>query len=139
MHNHGHKHGHEHNHAMNLDGKDERLKLNEGKKWVPDEVLIKNMDTMHTGLVELRTKEKKNKATQNDYLALKNIIDTSTEEIITKCKMNEEMDNAYHVILEQILNSSEKLVREKDRGTASQDLVKTFMLYQHFFKQSFHH
>lgn len=126
---------HEHNHSHGHEG----ATLNQGQKWKPDETLRSGMNNIHDGLVQLMKKESGKKALEKDYLAFYDKVQSNTQNIITKCEMSTEMDQTYHVILEEMLDASEKLRVSGERQTVSPRFVKAFHKYQEYFDQKFTH
>lgn len=134
---HGHKHEHKHQHDASRPK--QALTLDNGQKWKTDAVLRTGMDNIHTGLVHLLNKEAPGKASEKDYLAFYDVVQKNTETIIEKCKMSPKMDEAYHVILEEMLDASEKLKVPAERKTVSKRFINAFHQYQDHFDQDFAH
>lgn len=136
---HSHQHSHHHHEKHEGSSSDQGLTLNQGKKWQPDEVMRKNMDDIHTGLVVLIKKEKAKNASEKDYLKFYDVVQSHTEMIISNCKMAPEMDQVYHVILEEMLETAEDLKDPAKRVTVSSRFVSTLMKYMEYFDQKFAH
>lgn len=137
---HAHKAHHHHHH----DGKtstenNQRLKLNNGAKWVPDAIMRENMDSMHTGLLQIFKKDRSGNISQKDYQQFNQLVSTSTETIISNCKMSPQMDDVYHVILERMLEANEKLNDVKLQKEATREFVSAFMDYQKYFDHQLKH
>lgn len=130
---------HHENHQGHHEEAEQRLRLNNGKRWVPDGVLREAMDSMHDGLVTLIRKRKTGKIQQEDYLKYHRFINMKTETLIANCKMTPEMDEVYHVILERILDANENIKSQGSRDKSIKDFIQSFMDYQKFFDHKLRH
>lgn len=131
-HHHGHNSAHDNAHSHHHS--DSKMTLNNGQKWKADEVLSRNMNSIHDDLHGLMKKEAAHKVRSEDYEQFHNKVQKATEEIITKCQMSPEMDATYHVILEEVLAANEDLKDSKKQKNATKRFAKAFHLYDQYFK-----
>lgn len=137
--NHSQKHHHHDAHKMSAENSNERLKPNDGRKWKPDKVMRENMDSIHSNLVKLISKDHSKEISQMDYQDFYTLVSSRTETIITNCKMSPEMDEAFHVILERMLEANEKLKTKETQKEATGEFINAFMDYQKYFDHKLSH
>lgn len=133
-HHHDHKDHKEHKeHKEHQHGEEQGITLNNGKKWETDADLKKLMGNINTELQKVKKLEKSGKAGPKTYEHFYHSIETSTQKIINSCKMPEGMHENYHVILEDILNTSEELKdAEKQKGVTAK-MTETMKKYTEYF------
>lgn len=128
----GHENHHKeqaHHHNQNTDG----LSLNDGKKWTTDADLRKQMEKINAAVQKVKKLEKSGKAGPKTYKGLYKGLQATTQTIINTCKMPEWMHENYHVILEDILNTSEELKDTHKQMEVTGKLTRTLRKYTEYF------
>ncbi len=112
------------------------LTLNNGVKWEADETMKKNMDAIYVQYKKLDSLMVSNKAESKDTQEMSRVISDSAQQIASHCKMQQKQDETFHVILAELLASSEKLRDLKFSRQALNELKKTLDLYSEYFNHS---
>lgn len=104
------------------------LSLNAGKKWIVDQVMKTNIDSINTKLSERKLNDPK------FFEQLEITITKSISEITKNCKMPPKQDEAFHVILTELIEVKENLTIKAEQDKAIENLKKTLKTYSLYFE-----
>lgn len=109
------------------------LSLNAGKKWIVDQVMKKNIESINTKLAEHKLNDPK------FFEQLEITLTKSISEITENCKMPPKQDEAFHVILAELIEVKENLSIKSKQNKAVENLKKTLKTYSLYFEHTLPH
>lgn len=112
-----HQHKKEHSEATSVS-------LNNGKKWNADATMKKNMESIEKKIHEIHKLISTKKVTNADYVALSDLLVSSSQDIIKNCKLEPKADETFHTaVLAPMLDAANEL-KNKDQQKSGLEKVK---------------
>ena len=109
------------------------LTLNQGKKWLVDQIMKENMDAIHQQFKTFNELSKAKKSSTKDASELSAVISASAQNIISKCKMEPKQDEAFHIILADLLTAAADLKKAERIEPALNQLTQALKSYSDYF------
>lgn len=113
-----------------------KLTLNNGKKWVTDDVVRKGMAEIRAMMADNTERSHKGKMKAAEYKTLGATIETRVTAFVEQCKLEPKADAMFHIVLAD-LHSGAHLMQEKNQGKAgAHKVVRALDAYGLYFEHA---
>ena len=122
---------HAHDHAKS----EQRLVLNEGKKWSTDEPMRRGMESIREQIASMRESAGLAPMHPEYFAALGDSIKREVGEILVTCQLQPNADRNFHVIVNQLVVAADTLEGKSgaDRASGMEHAERVLSQYGRFF------
>lgn len=116
-------------------GSEQRLVLNDGRKWSTDDTLRRGMESIREQLAAMRESSRLAPMQPEYFAALGDSIKREVGEMVVKCKLEPNADRNFHVIVNQLVVAADTLEgkTQSERANGIDHAERVLSQYARFF------
>ncbi|OUR80835.1 hypothetical protein A9Q75_09165 [Colwellia psychrerythraea] len=123
------EHDHSHGHASTQ----QKMQLDQGKKWSIDASLHSGMSKIKNSMEENIDEIHKNKFTDAQYKSLAGKIDAQLAYLFENCMLPADADAQLHILLFDIMQASKQMQLSDNPRSGAITTIKALQKYPHYF------